>query len=135
MAEIDKGLPNTRSKLEIPSEEAIQEEQVAVQEAEAEQGPSRIVQAVAAVVYRCRHGKAGVVVAVVVGVNLQRNESPCDGVSKYDCHHLYDARDDQGCVGAASSLFSVCRSYLLDIRLPSIDTSCSTRCNSCLNLS
>ena len=39
MAEIDKGLPNTRSKLEIPSEEAIQEEQVAVQEAEAEQGP------------------------------------------------------------------------------------------------
>ncbi len=43
MAEIDKGLPNTRSKLEIPSEEAIQEEQVAVQEAEAEQGPIEVI--------------------------------------------------------------------------------------------
>ena len=36
MAEIDKGLPNTRNKLEIPSEEEIQE--VAVQEPVEEKG-------------------------------------------------------------------------------------------------
>ena len=36
MAEIDKGLPNTRTKLDIPSEEEIAEE-VSVQEEEAEQ--------------------------------------------------------------------------------------------------
>ena len=37
MAEIDKGLPNTRTKLEIPSDEELQE--VAVQEEE--QDPKR----------------------------------------------------------------------------------------------
>ena len=42
MAEIDKGLPNTRTKLEIPSEEEIAE--VSVQEEEAEQkGPVEVV--------------------------------------------------------------------------------------------
>ena len=43
MAEIDKGLPNTRSKLEIPSEEEIQEEQVELQEAKAEKGPIEVI--------------------------------------------------------------------------------------------
>ena len=43
MAEIDKGLPNTRSKLEIPSEEAIQEEQVELEEAKAEKGPIEVI--------------------------------------------------------------------------------------------
>ena len=39
MADIDKGLPNTRTKLDIPSEEEMAEE-VSVQEEEAEQkGP------------------------------------------------------------------------------------------------
>ena len=43
MAEIDKGLPNTRTKLDIPSEEEIAEE-VSVQEEEAEQkGPVEVV--------------------------------------------------------------------------------------------
>ena len=43
MAEIDKGLPNTRTKLEIPSEEEMAEE-VSVQEEEAEQkGPVEVV--------------------------------------------------------------------------------------------
>ena len=37
MAEIDKGLPNTRNKLEIPSEEELQD--VAVQEPVEEKGP------------------------------------------------------------------------------------------------
>ena len=36
MADIDKGLPNTRTKLDIPSEEEMAEE-VSVQEEEAEQ--------------------------------------------------------------------------------------------------
>ena len=41
MAEIDKGLPNTRTKLEIPSEEEIAE--VSVQEEEAQQkGPVEV---------------------------------------------------------------------------------------------
>ena len=43
MADIDKGLPNTRSKLEIPSEEAIQEEQVELEEAKAEKGPIEVI--------------------------------------------------------------------------------------------
>ena len=38
MAEIDKGLPNTRTKIDIPSEEEMAEE-VSVQEQEPEQGP------------------------------------------------------------------------------------------------
>ena len=43
MAEIDKGLPNTRTKLDIPSEEEMAEE-VSVQEEEAEQkGPVEVV--------------------------------------------------------------------------------------------
>ena len=42
MADIDKGLPNTRTKLEIPSEEEIAE--VSVQEEEVEQkGPVEVV--------------------------------------------------------------------------------------------
>jgi hypothetical protein len=41
MAEIDKGLPNTRNKLEIPSEEEIQE--VAVQEPVEEKGPIEVI--------------------------------------------------------------------------------------------
>ena len=41
MAEIDKGLPNTRNKLEIPSEEEIQE--VAVQEEQPEKGPIEVI--------------------------------------------------------------------------------------------
>ena len=42
MAEIDKGLPNTRNKLEIPSEEEIQD--VAVQEPVEEKDRSRSFQ-------------------------------------------------------------------------------------------
>ena len=41
MAEIDKGLPNTRNKLEIPSDEEIQE--VAVQEKQPEKGPIEVI--------------------------------------------------------------------------------------------
>ena len=45
MAEIDKGLPNTRTKLDIPSEEEMEQE-VSVQEEEAEQkGPVDICRA------------------------------------------------------------------------------------------
>ena len=44
MAEIDKGLPNTRTKIEVPSEEEMTEE-VSVQEEETEQkGPVEVVQ-------------------------------------------------------------------------------------------
>ena len=42
MADIDKGLPNTRTKLEIPSEEEMAEE-VSVQEEEVEKGPVEVV--------------------------------------------------------------------------------------------
>ena len=42
MAEIDKGLPNTRTKLDIPSEEEIAEE-VSVQEPEPEKGPIEVI--------------------------------------------------------------------------------------------
>ena len=42
MAEIDKGLPNTRTKLDIPSEEEIAEE-VAVQEPAEEKGPIEVI--------------------------------------------------------------------------------------------
>ena len=42
MAEIDKGLPNTRTKLDIPSEEEIAEE-VAVQESVEEKGPIEVI--------------------------------------------------------------------------------------------
>ena len=42
MAEIDKGLPNTRTKLDIPSEEEIAEE-VAVQEPEEQKGPIEVI--------------------------------------------------------------------------------------------
>ena len=41
MAEIDKGLPNTRTKLEIPSEEEIQE--VSVQEEVSDKGPVEVI--------------------------------------------------------------------------------------------
>jgi len=41
MAEIDKGLPNTRNKLEIPSEEELQD--VAVQEPVQEKGPIEVI--------------------------------------------------------------------------------------------
>ena len=41
MAEIDKGLPNTRNKLEIPSEEELQD--VAVQEPIEEKGPIEVI--------------------------------------------------------------------------------------------
>ena len=41
MADIDKGLPNTRTKIDIPSEEELQEE-VAVQEPEEEKGPVEV---------------------------------------------------------------------------------------------
>ena len=41
MADIDKGLPNTRTKLEVPSEEELQE--IAVQEPEQEKGPVEVV--------------------------------------------------------------------------------------------
>ena len=42
MADIDKGLPNTRTKLDIPSDEEIAEE-VAVQEPEEQKGPVEVV--------------------------------------------------------------------------------------------
>jgi hypothetical protein len=42
MAEIDKGLPNTRTKLDIPSEEEIAED-VAVQEPEEQKGPIEVI--------------------------------------------------------------------------------------------
>jgi len=42
MAEIDKGLPNTRTKLDIPSQEEITED-VSVQEPEQEKGPVEVV--------------------------------------------------------------------------------------------
>ena len=42
MAEIDKGLPNTRTKLDIPSEEEITED-VAVQESQEEKGPIEVI--------------------------------------------------------------------------------------------
>ena len=42
MADIDKGLPNTRTKIDIPSEEEIAEE-VAVQEPEEEKGPVEVI--------------------------------------------------------------------------------------------
>ena len=38
MAEIDKGLPNTRTEIDIPSEEELQE--VSVQEETPEKGPT-----------------------------------------------------------------------------------------------
>ena len=41
MADIDKGLPNTRTKLEIPSEEELQE--VEIQEQVEEKGPIEVV--------------------------------------------------------------------------------------------
>ena len=42
MADIDKGLPNTRTKIDIPSEEEIAED-VAVQEPEELKGPVEVV--------------------------------------------------------------------------------------------
>ena len=42
MAEIDKGLPNTRTKIDVPSEEEIAE-QVDVQEQEPEKGPIEVI--------------------------------------------------------------------------------------------
>ena len=42
MAEIDKGLPNTRTKIDVPSEEEIAEE-VAVQEPEEQKGPIEVI--------------------------------------------------------------------------------------------
>ena len=42
MAEIDKGLPNTRTKLEIPSEEEIAEE-ISVEEPEEQKGPVEVI--------------------------------------------------------------------------------------------
>ena len=41
MAEIDKGLPNTRTKVEIPSEEEMAE--VSVQEPVEEKGPIEVI--------------------------------------------------------------------------------------------
>ena len=41
MADIEKGLPNTRTKIEVPSEEELQE--VAVQEPEEQKGPVEVV--------------------------------------------------------------------------------------------
>ena len=41
MADIDKGLPNTRTKLEVPSEKELQEE-VVVQE-EPQKGPIEVI--------------------------------------------------------------------------------------------
>ena len=41
MAEIDKGLPNTRTKLEVPSQEEIEE--VSVQEPQEEKGPIEVI--------------------------------------------------------------------------------------------
>ena len=42
MADIDKGLPNTRTKIDVPSEEEIAEE-VAVQEPEEQKGPVEVI--------------------------------------------------------------------------------------------
>ena len=42
MADIDKGLPNTRTKIDVPSEEELQEE-VSVQEPEQEKGPVEVI--------------------------------------------------------------------------------------------
>ncbi len=42
MADIDKGLPNTRTKIDVPSEEELQEE-IAVQEPEEEKGPIEVI--------------------------------------------------------------------------------------------
>ena len=42
MAEIDKGLPNTRTKLEVPSEEEVQQE-LEVQEPEELKGPVEVI--------------------------------------------------------------------------------------------
>ena len=42
MADIDKGLPNTRTKLEITSEEEIAEE-ISVEEPEEQKGPVEVV--------------------------------------------------------------------------------------------
>ena len=42
MADIDKGLPNTRTKVDIPSEEEIAEE-VTVQEPEEQKGPVEVI--------------------------------------------------------------------------------------------
>ena len=42
MADIDKGLPNTRTKLDIPSDEEIAEE-VAVQEPQEQKGPVEVI--------------------------------------------------------------------------------------------
>ena len=41
MADIDKGLPNTRTKIDVPSEEELQE--VNVQEEQPEKGPVEVV--------------------------------------------------------------------------------------------
>ena len=43
MADIDKGLPNTRTKIEIPSEEEMAKE-VSVQEEDVEKGPVEVDQ-------------------------------------------------------------------------------------------
>ena len=43
MAEIDKSLPNTKTKLEIPSEEELQEVAVQEQEAELEKQPIEVI--------------------------------------------------------------------------------------------
>ena len=42
MADIDKGLPNTRTKLEIPSDEEMQEEVSVQEEEESQKGPVEI---------------------------------------------------------------------------------------------
>ncbi len=43
MADIDKGLPNTRTKLEIPSDEEMQEEVSVQEEEESQKGPVEIL--------------------------------------------------------------------------------------------
>jgi len=43
MAEIDKGLPNTRTKLDIPSEEEMAEEVSVQEEEEQQKGPIEVV--------------------------------------------------------------------------------------------
>ena len=43
MADIDKGLPNTRTKLEIPSDEEMQEEVSVQEEEESQKGPIEIL--------------------------------------------------------------------------------------------
>ena len=42
MADIDKGLPNTRTKIDIPSEEEMAEE-VTVQEEDIDKGPVEVI--------------------------------------------------------------------------------------------